>query len=340
MAVWAPSVHNTQPWRFAADGREISLYADTGRQLAVADPYGREMLISCGAALFTARLALRSLGYLPEASVLPEPGDPDLVARISWQREAPVTERGQQLAAQVQRRRTHRGGFETMPVPVSLLTQLRSLAEREGASLRIVADEGGRAALAAITETAEQVLRLDAARARELAQWAFPPDGSRRDGVPPTSYPARAERTYPSFPERDFAHGHGWGLPPLSVPAHPSAGTVCLLATAGDNPADWVSAGQALQRVLLTAGLHGIAAALHSQPVEVAWLRQSLRADFCDGTWPQLLLRLGAVIQTEQSIRRPPAAVWRGRDQEPAGRVPSDPVTRLPGTCGEDQPDA
>src|SRR5215831_1819706 len=85
-AVWAPSVHNTQPWWFSASGREISLYADAGRQLPVADPRGREMMISCGAALFTARLALRSLGYIPETCVLPDPRQPLLVARVSWRR--------------------------------------------------------------------------------------------------------------------------------------------------------------------------------------------------------------------------------------------------------------
>jgi hypothetical protein len=70
-AMWAPSVHNTQPWSFSASGQEISLHAGAGRQLMVADPRRREMMISCGAALFTARLALRSLGYIPETSVLP-----------------------------------------------------------------------------------------------------------------------------------------------------------------------------------------------------------------------------------------------------------------------------
>ncbi len=72
-AVWAPSVHNTQPWRFTAAGAEITLHADVSRQLQVADPQGREMMISCGAALFTANLALRSLGYVPETRVLPDP---------------------------------------------------------------------------------------------------------------------------------------------------------------------------------------------------------------------------------------------------------------------------
>src|SRR5215471_12557859 len=91
-AVWAPSVHNTQPWWFTANGTNITVHADAGRQLAVADPDGREMMISCGAALFTAKLALRSLGYVPETQVLPDPADLTLVAQLSWPRRAAVTE--------------------------------------------------------------------------------------------------------------------------------------------------------------------------------------------------------------------------------------------------------
>src|SRR5438045_93010 len=104
-AVWAPSVHNTQPWRFTAAGPEISLHADDGRQLPVSDPDGREMMISCGAALFTARLALRSLGWIPETSVMPDPGRPLLVARVRWQRRAAPAEFEQRLFGQVRQRR-------------------------------------------------------------------------------------------------------------------------------------------------------------------------------------------------------------------------------------------
>ena len=130
-AVWAPSVHNTQPWWFTARGREISLYADASRQLRVADPAGREMLISCGAALFTARLALRLLGYIPETCVLPDPGQPSLVARVGWQRRAPATEYELRLFRQVLRRRTHRGGFDPLPVAPNLLAVLQESAEQK-----------------------------------------------------------------------------------------------------------------------------------------------------------------------------------------------------------------
>jgi hypothetical protein len=84
---------------------------------------------------------------------------------------------------------------------------------------------------------------------------------------------------------------------------------VCLLATAGDSPVDWVNAGQALQRALLTAATCGVAAALHSQPFERARLREFIRIQLGDGSHPQLVLRLGTVIQTAVSVRRPPAAV-------------------------------
>jgi len=104
-------VHNTQPWRFTADGRQISLYADVDRGLPVADPDGREMMISCGAALFNVGLALRSLGYIPETCVLPDPGQPALVAQVSWPQRAPADEFARRLLMHVLTRRTHRGAF-------------------------------------------------------------------------------------------------------------------------------------------------------------------------------------------------------------------------------------
>jgi nitroreductase len=319
-AVWAPSVHNTQPWRFTAAGQQINVYADGGRQLMVADPEGREMMISCGAALFTARLALRSLGYIPQASVLPDPGQPLLVARVSWDERAECTELEQALFGQVRQRRTHRGGFDLVPLPPGVLTALRESASRHGAMLRIVADDGRRAALAAAVAEAEGAERLDSERVRELARWARAPGSAAADGVPPTCYPARPEHTDPDFPGRDFAHGRGWGMAPLSAAPWPrSAGVAGLLTTPHDRPVDWVNAGQALQRILLTAAAFGVAAALHTQPLELGWLRERIRAALSDGAYPQLVLRFGMVVQAAASVRRPPDDVLSASDSEDAG---------------------
>jgi hypothetical protein len=320
VARWAPSVHNTQPWRFTFGGQQISLHADAGRQLTVADPDGREMMTSCGAALFTARLALRSLGYLPQTCVLPDPAQPLLVARVSWGPRAARTGFEQRLFAQVRQRRTHRGGFDPVPLPSGLLAALRESAARYGAMLRIVADDGRRAALAEAVAVAERSQRLNGERVAEVARWAPPPGSARTDGVPPTSYPARAEHTDPDFPGRDFAHGHGWGLPPLSTaPGFRSAGVVALLTTAHDRPDDWINAGQALQRILLTASTCGVAAALHSQPLEFGRLREAIRTQLSDGAYPQLVLRFGAVIQTAVSVRRLPDDVLQVTGAEHLG---------------------
>jgi hypothetical protein len=323
-AVWAPSVHNTQPWWFAAEGAGIALHADADRQLNVADPYGREMLISCGAALFTAKLALRSLGYVVDSQVLPEPADPLLVARLRWRRKVAPAEFELRLFSQVTRRRTHRGGFGPLPLTPGLLEALRRGVARDGAALRVASDEGSRAALAAVVEMAERVQRCDSGYARELAAWAPPPGSIRLDGISPSSYPARPERTSPDFPGRDFARGHGWGLPATSpAGATRFTGVACLLTTPGDSPVHWVIAGHALQRLLLTSASYGAAAALYSQPTEVGWLREIIRAQLGNGSYPQLVLRLGSVSQNAISVRRPLGSVLMA-----PSRVPAVPAAR------------
>jgi hypothetical protein len=311
-AIWAPSVHNTQPWWFTADDAEICLYADSSRQLAIADPDRREMMISCGAALFTARLALRSLGYIPATHVLPDATLPLLVARLSWPGQEPRTDYERQLFRQVRTRRTHRGGFAALPVERGLLTALQRGAERDGARFRVITDAGGRAVLAGAVKVAEQTVELDAAYVRELADWVSPPGSGRLDGLPATAYPPRPEHTTPDFPGRDFAHGHRWGADTQgSRTSSWSPGVVCLLTTAGDGPADWVRAGEALQRVLLASAACGVAAALHSQPIELAAQRELIRTRLTDGDYPQLVVRLGTAMQTAVSVRRPVASVLR-----------------------------
>jgi len=316
-AVSAPSVHNTQPWWFSHDEHQISVHADNERQLRVADPHGREMMISCGAALFTVRLALRNLGFVPRVRVLPDADLPNLVAQVAWGERVPPVEYEKQLFAEVPRRRTHRGGFDPAPLPARLLEDLTKEAAREKTTLRLLAgadDQQRAAAIAAVVEAGDHALRLDSARAKEEAHWAPGPSGHRQDGVPPTAYPAQPERTEPNFPGRDFAHGHGWGLPPgEQEPVVRSAGVVGLLATSVDHPADWIHAGQALQRVLLLASSCQVAAALHSQPLELPLLRDFIRVHLIDRAYPQMVVRFGVTGETAVSVRRPVEDVLTAR---------------------------
>ena len=82
-----------------------------------------------------------------------------------------------------------------------------------------------------------------------------------------------------------------------------------LLTTAADRPADWVNAGQALQRIMLTASASGAAVALDSQPLELPWLREFIGTQLSDGAYPHLMLRIGVVTQMAVSVRRDPGDV-------------------------------
>ena len=128
-------MHNTQPWRFTVTGETIELYADASRQL-MEDLAGREMIISCGAALFGLRLAIRSLGCQPEVDLFPEPGQRRLLARVRAGRPAPMTSDERAMLQAAPHRHTHRDAFEPGPVPDGLVERLRDDAEAEGATLQ------------------------------------------------------------------------------------------------------------------------------------------------------------------------------------------------------------
>ena len=136
-AARAPSVHNTQPWRFRVGEHAIELRADVRRKLLV-DPLGREMLISCGAALFGLRLAVRSLGYLPVVELLPDPAQLRLLARVSLGAAAPMTARERRMLDALPHRHTHRGPFAPGPLPAGLLAGLQHDALAEGAELALI----------------------------------------------------------------------------------------------------------------------------------------------------------------------------------------------------------
>jgi nitroreductase len=310
-AVHAPSVHNTQPWRFGHRERTIDVYADAGRRLRVADPDGRELMISCGAAVFTLRVALRYLGLLPHARLFPDPSRPALVARVSWDEDQIAADSYErEMYAAITARHTHRGGFSSVPLLTGTISALRTEAAREGAMLRLVAAGDQRDALAAAVQAGEHALRLDGNRAAEQAAWVVSPGSPRRDGIPPAAYPAEPAHTEPDFPGRDFAAGRGWGLAAPVAAGEGSPGAVCLLATSANEPADWVAAGQALQRVLLRATACGVATALHSQPLELPQLRDFIRVQLAARAHPQMIIRLGVAGQADPgagtaSIRRP-----------------------------------
>ena len=238
-AVHAPSVHNTQPWRFGHGERNIDVYADAGRRLRLADPAGRELMISCGAAVFTLRVALRYLGWLPHARLFPDPSRPALVARVCWDEDRIAADSYErEMYAAVIARHTHRGGFGPAPLPTGTIAALRAEAAREGAMLRLVAAGDRQDALAAAVQAGEHALRLDDNRAAELADWVVAPDSPRRDGIPPAAYPAEPAHTEPDFPGRDFAAGKAGGRPPPRASSLPGS-CACWRPARTSRPTGW-----------------------------------------------------------------------------------------------------
>ena len=305
-AARAPSVHNTQPWRFYVSRYAIELYTDPRRKLRL-DPVGREMIISCGAALFGLRLAVRSLGYLPEVELLPDP--PRLLARVRLGAEEPMTEEEWRMLRALPHRHTHRGPFDARPLPDGLLAGLQRDAFAERATLALVEPAIAYQRLADIVTAASRRQDLDPVARAEIRRWIRPAGSTARDGVPASAIPAKAfpeqvGRQRGRLRQRDFDQRRGLGGLPVEGP--PAAATA-VLVTNGDGPADWLRAGQALHRLLAHAADRWVFASLYTQPMEATAIRDLIRTRLALPGSPQVLLQLGPARTTQATARRPPA---------------------------------
>ena len=300
----APSVHNTQPWRFAVGSHAIDLYADPARKLGQ-DRDGREMLISCGAALFGLRLAVRGLGYLPAVRLFPDKSKPGLLARVALGPGAPVTEAERQMLAALPHRHTHRGAFDQGPLPAGLLPRLQHDALAEGATLAVLdtASQCGKLATLAAEATRMQAYSPGARAA--IWRWSRPPGSSARDGVPAAAFGPAGQATRGRLAQRDFDLGRHRGLLPAHGPDEPPPAATAVLVTGGDTQLDWLRAGQALHRVLTDAATVWVSASLHTQPLEFPVIRDLIRARLALPGSPQMLLQFGPAHTSLASARRP-----------------------------------
>jgi len=300
----APSVHNTQPWRFAVSAHAIDLYADTDRKLSQ-DRDGRQMLISCGAALFGLRLAVRGLGHLPAVTLFSERSKPWLLARVALGPEAPATEAERRMLAALPHRHTHRGAFDPGPIPAGLLPGLQHDALAEGATLALAETPGQYGKLADLAAEATRMQAHSAGARAEMAHWSRPPGSPARDGVPAAAFGPAAPAAPGRLAQRDFDLGRHCGLLPPPGPGEPAPAATAVLVTAGDSRLDWLRAGQALHRVLAHAATVWVAASLHTGPLEIPVIRDLIRAQLALPGTPQMLLQFGPAHASLASPRRP-----------------------------------
>jgi len=244
-AVLAPSKYNTQPWYFEITDGAVDVHADGARALTEADPYGREMLIGCGAALANLRLGIRALGYEPAVHLFPQRASFSHLARVRLGAATPITADEQRLVDAVPRRHTQWMPLNGKDVPASLIESLVEAANREGAQLRFL--------------TADVTAHVVDDVVDRRDRWEHPGDDSS---------------------------------------------LVALLWTAGDEPAEWLLAGQAVQMVLLRACVSDVHASFLNEPIESSDLRQQLAQMLGISGFPQMMLRLGWGVGAACTPRR------------------------------------
>jgi hypothetical protein len=303
-AARAPSVHNSQPWRFRVGPDAIELWCDPRRRTWT-DASGREMLISCGAALFGLRLAVRSLGFQPTVDLLPDRARFRLLARVRASSAVPMNALEARMLAAVPHRHTHRGPFEPEALPPGLLPRLQNDALLEGAELAFIPPGLSFDRLARLAAAAARRGDLDPRARAAIRRWTRTVGRPERDGVPATAIAVGSGlRMRPGrLPQRDFDLGRNLGLLPADGAPPP---TTAILLTRGDRRADWLRAGQALHRVLLDAASEWVFASLHTQPLEDPVTRVLIPGQVGILGHPQMLLQFGRASTAAATARRAP----------------------------------
>lgn len=269
----APSVLNQRPWvlRHAVDDQGRIVYdrvevysvpdADLGRLLP------REVVISCGAALYNLRLAIQVAGREPSVWLLPGMDlDSRLLTTVASRetllasvevmpgRAAPPTDAEQELYEALWLRRTDRWPFRYLRIPPQILVEMETAAAHERGWLRVLPPRERRRVLRAVAS----------ANRRIRAQWQIgqgllnpnkvPPSLNKvpDDDYGPTPAGGPAEdgpSTRPAFWLKDefgrFENRRR--MPPIARRQTQLMG----LSTDDDRPLDWLRAGEALQHALL-----------------------------------------------------------------------------------------
>jgi hypothetical protein len=292
LARHAPSVHNTQPWRFQADGDVLSLWGDETRRLRVLDPDARQQTMSCGAALYLARLGLRLQGFDPVVEVTRQ-GEGRPLARVRAVPGPEVTAEEVVLEHAARARHTQRGPFEDRPVEVEVVAAIRAAVQEEGAWVRFLATPDEQLPVAVLLSHADDLETADEEYREELAAWTARP-GEAHDGLTAEAADLGSGVRGSDLRLRDFtaAEGGHTSAPDDEPPAveHP---LVAVLGTGGDAPADWLVAGQALCALLVQAEVSGVQASPLGQVLDQPWTRRRLAGELGLVGHPQMVLRLG-----------------------------------------------
>ncbi|WP_207892628.1 nitroreductase family protein [Micromonospora sp. MW-13] len=280
----APSVHNTQPWRWRVLPDALELRVVRDRQLTAADPEGRLVALSCGAALHHARVALAAEGWAAVVERVDDPSDPELLARLTGLQRVKADPEAMRTVQCMQVRHTDRRPVSDEPVPVATIDDITKAAADEGARLHVLNPDQVME-LAAAAGHADTVEAKDSQLREELDYWTS--RTGTGTGLPPEVLPEQPPQT--TVPGRDFGRS---GTLPVG-PGHDRAAVYGLLYGDEDERNSWLRAGEALSAAWLTATRLGVSMVPLSGVVEVEGTRQTLRRVLAGLGYPYLVLRMG-----------------------------------------------
>jgi hypothetical protein len=293
LACRAPSLHNSQPWRWVADGSGLHLFVDTSRAMYSTDRSGREAIISCGAVLDHLRVTMAAAGWRTNVDRFPDPNHRDHVASIDFVPMDYVTDAHRRLADAVLLRRTDRLPMAAPPDWESLERVLRAVVDDDVAHLDVIGDDD-RPQLAEASMLTESLRLYDTSYHAELNWWTAPFETI--DGIPHSSLVSAAEservdvgRTFP-------VTSHSERRPSI----HEDRSVVLVLSTEGDTREDALGCGEMLSRVLLDCTLAGMATCTLTHLTEVAASRHIISTLIGRTAWPQVLIRVGVAPVLEQ----------------------------------------
>ena len=306
----APSLHNSQPWRWLAEGTMLHLRADSGRLIRATDHAGRELTLSCGAVLDHLRVAMAAAGWDSATEHFPDPSDPDHLATVQFRPRESVTGEQQRRAEAILRRRTDRSPFGAPPAWMALESVLRRAVIPHDVMLDVVADDA-RPSLAEASRLTETLRRFDTSYQTELRWWTSPFASEGRvpqDALVSTSEAVRVDvaRAFPPA-------GGGRRRPTIDH----DYSKIVVLSTDHDDSFDVLRCGEALSAVLLESTMAGMATCTLTHMIEFPPSRDIIRQAIGQSGLPQLLIRVGRSPTTGQHAaltdRRPLAEVLEFR---------------------------
>ncbi|MBY0286297.1 MAG: NAD(P)H nitroreductase [Mycobacteriaceae bacterium] len=313
LACRAPSLHNSQPWRWVAEPSALHLFADFTRVMNAADPEGREIYLSCGAALDHLTVAMAAFGWEAAVQRFPDPDDPLHVAAITFDSAPPglaADSRPQALA--IGRRYTDRRPYEAPADWARFEVLLRQIVIPHHVMFDTVLDNA-RPTLATVSRLTATIRANDPSYEAELNWWTSP--FASGDGVPQSAL-LSVEAAGHIDAGRHF---------PAPYAAAPRAGhvevdrskIVVLSTHHEDARLDVLRCGEALSTVLLRCTASGLATCTLTHMTELAQSREIVRELTGQRGMPQLLIRIGYSRHADAAVaatpRRPLAEVLERR---------------------------